>query len=132
LNTVLITSFGIVVTAGDDCTVRTWVTSSASPSLPPAPETATPGKKSKTDKNTTTVVPGWIATRVFELKDHSSPISALSEHPSEPWVCSAGKDGACKIWNIKMGTLLMNIPFLIEGIPNFDPNKTKMECRGCK
>ena len=102
-----------MVTGGDDTVVRVWVV-----------QTDNDDKKSEN-------APSWKAAKLFELKDHIAPISALTEHPSEPWVCSSGKDGACKIWNIKYGTLLINIPYLVDGIPGFDPNKMKMECRGC-
>jgi WD40 repeat protein len=99
-----------VVTGGDDHVVRTWIVEDDA------------GEK-KTQQ--------WKTTKIFELKDHTAPITALSEHPSEPWICSSGKDGSCKIWNIKTGILLLDIPFLIDGIKGFDPNKMKMECRGC-
>ena len=73
----------------------------------------------------------WTSSKIYELQDHTAPVSALVEHPSEPWICSAGKDGSCKIWNLKLGTLLIDIPYLVDNIPNFDPKKMKMECRGC-
>mmetsp|Transcript_30612 Transcript_30612/g.33447 ORF Transcript_30612/g.33447 Transcript_30612/m.33447 type:complete len:428 (-) Transcript_30612:87-1370(-) len=103
-NTCLIMSFGAVVTAGEDGTVRTWLIDE---------------EKGE-----------WKASKIFDLKDHTAPVSALSEHPSEPWVVSAGKDGSCKIWDVKNGSLLIDIPYLIDGIPNFDAKKMKMECRG--
>jgi WD40 repeat protein len=98
-----------VVTGGDDHVVRTWIVEDQS--------------EKKTQQ--------WKSAKIFELKDHTAPITALSEHPSEPWVCSSGKDGSCKIWNIKSGVLLVDIPFLMDGIKGFDPNKMKIECRGC-
>ncbi|RYH12799.1 hypothetical protein EON65_37275 [archaeon] len=55
---------------------------------------------------------------LFTLKHHQGPVAALCEHPFSNWICSAGKDGACKIWNLTNGQLLLDIPALVDGVLN--------------
>lgn len=72
----------------------------------------------------------WEGEQLFELKQHTGAITALSEHPFSSWLCSASKDGSCKLWDLSSGQLMLDIPALIDLLPNPNP-KLSIECRGC-
>lgn len=111
VNCCCITRENVVVTGGEDGTCRLW--------------TLSKGKSSKDE---------WKAVPAGDLTGHTSPIMALSLHPTNPWVCSASKDGTCKVWNISTKSLLLDIPH-IDGLAGVGSNKLgkkpTMECRGC-
>lgn len=72
-------------------------------------------------------------SNTFSCPGHSAPVMALGRHPSEPWVCSASKDGSCKMWNSKTGELLADILPVSDGSGNTGAKASlsKMQCRGC-
>ncbi len=110
-NACLITSGGSIVSGGDDGVVRIWAVD-----------------------NGETESEAWKVSKVFELKDHKGAVSALSEHPIENWICSAGKDGACKLWDLASGKLVSDIPCMVDGLAgvgSVNGKPPKIECRGC-
>ncbi len=113
-NACMITSAGTIVTGGDDGVVRLWGIYREE-------------ANGEDDKS-------WKVTKAFELKDHKGAISALCEHPSENWVCSAGKEGSCKIWDFTTGMLVVDIPCMLDGLAGVGSTNgkpPKIECRGC-
>eukprot|EP01031_Cornospumella_fuschlensis_P038836 gene38836-47232_t len=106
LNCSLVTKSGLLVAAGDRKVVHVWEISASDDS------------------------DVWEGEALFTLKHHQGPVAALCEHPFSNWICSAGKDGACKIWNLTNGQLLLDIPPLVDGVLN--PHaKLNWEAKGC-
>jgi WD40 repeat protein len=112
VNCCCFTRESMMVTGGEDNTCRVWKVST--------------GKKPSDE---------WNTTLEGEMAGHTKPIMALSLHPLAPWVCSASKDGTCKIWNTSTKTLLLSIPYVdgLAGVGSANANKTAVqyECRGC-
>lgn len=99
-----------IFTGGEDHTCRLWKVSK--------------GK----DKN------DWTAAPDGDFVGHKAPVMALSLHPVAPWICSASKDGTCKIWDLDNKKLLLDIPFVdgLSGVGSATSNtKVTIECRGC-
>lgn len=106
VNCACVTKDGRIVTGGEDGVVRVW--------------SLVRGKDSTCTIN-----------KLHECKSHTAPVMALGKHPQEPWVCSASKDGTCKVWNIETQQLLLSIAPIDEssGVPS--TASTKLQCRGC-
>jgi WD40 repeat protein len=117
LNVSIVTSTGCIVTGGDDTVVRVW---------------ALKESNSKQDTSSSSTV-AYQALKLYEMKQHQSPVSALHEHPSKPWVVSSSKDGLVAIWDFETGKMLVDIPPVIEGVlsAKTNPAVAKLECRGC-
>ena len=116
VNCCCITTSSDIATGGEDGVVRFW-------------------RLSNQCASSSASAPTVSAT--FECRGHAAPIMALQRHPSEPWVCSASKDGTCKIWNSQTGLLLADILAVSDGGANGatgstkSSSLTKMQCRGC-
>jgi WD40 repeat protein len=110
-----VTTAGTIITGGDDKVVRIWSVQ----------------KKVENDSEEET----WKVVKTFELSGHTNAIAALCEHPTENWFCSAGKDGACKIWDFSAGKLLLDIPCMVDGLAGVGSMQAgkpaRIECRGC-
>jgi len=106
VNCACVTKEGRIVTGGEDSVVRVW------------------SMVGGNDSNCT-------INKLHECKGHSAPVMALGKHPREPWVCSASKDGTCKVWNTETQQLLLSIAPIDEssGVPS--TASTKLQCRGC-
>mmetsp|Transcript_9078 Transcript_9078/g.15051 ORF Transcript_9078/g.15051 Transcript_9078/m.15051 type:complete len:494 (+) Transcript_9078:43-1524(+) len=77
LNCCLVTRTGLVVTGGEDHICRVW----------------------RIDGDLSLGSTPWKVTLSAALLGHDGPVMALSFHPSEQWLCTAAKDGSCKIWD---------------------------------
>lgn len=105
----MVTSSGAIVSGGDDNKVRVWAVTN----------------KGEDEE--------WKFVKAHELSLHTAPISCIVEHPSKPWICCAGKDGRCVIWDYTDGSLVVDIPCMVDGIAGSGSTgaTVKMECRGC-
>lgn len=112
VNCCCITREGMIVTGGEDNVCRIW--------------------KVATGKKPSDI---WATALHGELPGHSKPIMALSLHPLAPWVCTASKDGTCKVWNVTTKALLVNIPYIdgLSGVGSASgaAKTVQYECRGC-
>jgi len=136
INCIAIISSGLVVTGGDDGVCRIWSVDFSGNGT----ESSDAGGASSSSSSSSSS--SWTATLEVELKKHTGPIMALSLHPSEPLLCSASKDGSCIMWNLKLGTVLVEIPRIdgISGVGSVaspikdskgNPISANIECRGC-
>lgn len=112
INCCCITPSSDVVTGGEDGVVRFWRLDKQQQHLPAG---------------------AALVSNTFCCSGHSAPIMALGSHPREAWVCSASKDGSCKIWDSKTGKLLADIVPISDGSggSGAKASLTKMQCRGC-
>ena len=97
---------GDLVTGGEDCVVRIW--------------------KLIDGENGT-----FSISTPREFKGHSGEIMAVAKHPNENWICSASKDGTCKIWDVETAELLLEVPSPDASSGIASSATIKFECRGC-
>ncbi|KAJ1430816.1 WD40-repeat-containing domain protein [Ochromonadaceae sp. CCMP2298] len=81
LHCCLVSRTGLIVTGGQDCSVRVW----------------------RIDGDL--LQPKWRVTLAAELRGHGGPVMALSFHPHQQWLASASKDGTLKIWDAEAAAL---------------------------
>lgn len=98
-----------IVTAGDDGICRLW----------------------QICQSTNAGVATWKAAKRHELLGHKGPIMAVSIDSEEKLLCTASKDGSCKIWFVSTGAMAIDIPHATGLGGSVIDSKKSIECRGC-
>ena len=119
-----------IVTGGEDGICRVWNINIQNIQIDQQIKQNKSKREGEKDKES--VESEWKAVQFCEQKIHVVPISALAFHPTQLWICSAAKDGSCKIWDIEQKSVLCelnaNNNVLNSGLPK---SGLKVETRGC-